>query len=97
METSRKIAHYVAAVPKAELHVHLEGSIQPATLLTLAQRNGVELPAQSEESLRRWFTYHDFAHFIEVYVAVSSCLHTAADYELITYEFGAEMARPNVC
>ncbi len=88
---------YVRAAPKAELHVHLDGSIQPATLLALAQHNGVELPAQSEDGLRRWFTYRDFAHFIEVYVAVSSCLRTAADYELITYEFGAEMARQNAC
>jgi adenosine deaminase len=54
METSSKIAHYVAAVPKAELHVHLEGSIQPATLLTLAERNGVQLPVQTAEEMQRW-------------------------------------------
>jgi len=44
METSGPIQSYLRAAPKAELHVHLEGSIQPATLLTLAKRNGVELP-----------------------------------------------------
>src|SRR5579884_1509910 len=87
---------YLRAAPKAELHVHLEGSILPPTLLTLAQRNGVTLPAATEEELQRWFAFRDFAHFVEIYVAITGCLKTAADYELIAYEFGAEMARQNV-
>ncbi len=91
-----KIERYVAAVPKAELHVHLEGSIQPATLLTLAQRNGVQLPIQNVADLQNWFTFRDFNHFIEIYFEISSCLKTTEDYELIAYEFGATMARQNV-
>lgn len=86
---------YARALPKAELHVHLEGSIQPATLLTLARRNGVTLPAESIEGLRAWFRFRDFEHFVAVYLAITRCLRTAADYELIAYEFGAEMARQN--
>lgn len=84
---------YARALPKAELHVHLEGSIQPATLLTLAQRNGVALPAESVEGLRVWFRFRDFEHFVAIYLAITRCLRTAADYELIAYEFGAEMVR----
>jgi adenosine deaminase len=91
-----KIERYVTAVPKVELHVHLEGSIQPTTLLTLAQRNGVPLPVQTAEEMQRWFTFRDFNHFIEIYFAISRCLKTADDYELIVYEFGANMARQNV-
>jgi len=87
---------YLLSVPKAELHVHLEGSIQPATLLTLAERNKVELPAQTVEELQNWFKYRDFNHFIEIYFAISRCLRTRQDYELIVYEFGAQMARQNV-
>ncbi|HEX2186406.1 MAG TPA: adenosine deaminase, partial [Chloroflexota bacterium] len=87
---------YLRAAPKAELHVHLEGSIRPATLLELARRNGASLPAETEAGLREWFVFRDFAHFVEVYVAVSRCLKTAADYELITYELGTELARQNV-
>jgi len=86
---------YLAAVPKAELHVHLEGSIRPETLLTLARRNGVELPADTVEGLREWFVFRDFPHFIEIYGAISTCLKTEEDFELIAYEFGAEMARQN--
>ncbi|HLI05134.1 MAG TPA: adenosine deaminase [Ktedonobacteraceae bacterium] len=96
MEFSEKIEQYVRAVPKAELHVHLEGAIQPATLLILAQRNGVELPVRTVQEMQRWFTFRDFLHFVEIYFAISRCLKTAEDYELIAYEFGANMARQNV-
>ena len=87
---------YIEAVPKAELHVHLEGSIQPATLLKLAQQNNVKLPVQTVEDLQDWFTFRDFDHFIEIYFEISRCLKTSDDYELIAYEFGAQMARQNV-
>ena len=87
---------YVSAAPKAELHVHLEGSILPTTLLDLARHNHVELPATSVEELREWFRFRDFAHFIEVYGVISRCLRTTEDYENIAYEFGAEMARQNI-
>src|SRR6266705_2087551 len=90
------IERYVAAVPKAELHVHLEGSIQPDTLLTLAQRNGVQLPAHNVAELHQWFTYRDFNHFIEIYLDISRCLKTSEDYELIAYEFGANMAQQHI-
>jgi aminodeoxyfutalosine deaminase len=87
---------YLRAAPKAELHVHLEGSIGPATLLTLAHRNGVSLPADDVAGLNRWFTFRDFDHFVEIYIAISRCLKTIDDYALIVHEFGAEMARQNV-
>ena len=87
---------YVRAAPKAELHVHLEGAIRPTTLLELARRNHVELPTTDLEGLRRWFVFRDFPHFVEIYMAITRCLQTAADYELIVHEFGAEMARQNV-
>ncbi len=48
------------------------------------------------EGLREWFVFRDRAHFVEIYVAISRCLKHAEDYELIAYEFGAEMARQNV-
>ncbi len=87
---------YLQAAPKAELHLHLEGSIQPATLLELARRNNVKLPAVTIEEIREWFIFRDFNHFIEIYVAISKCLKTEADYELITWELGLELARQHV-
>jgi adenosine deaminase len=87
---------FARQIPKAELHVHLEGSIRPATLLELAQRNGVQLPAQDVNGLRKFYHYRDFAHFLEVYITVSNCLRTSQDYALIAYEFGSECARQNI-
>ncbi len=78
------------------MHVHLEGSIRPASLLTLAARNHVLLPADTVEGLQEWFVYSGFDHFIEVYLTIARCLRTSDDYELVVYEFGAEMARQNV-
>jgi aminodeoxyfutalosine deaminase len=90
------VEEYLRAAPKAHLHVHLEGSILPETLLTLARRNGVALPAETVEGLRDWFTFRDFNHFIEIYITITRCLRTVEDYELIAYEFGAEMARQRI-
>jgi len=83
-------------LPKVELHVHLEGSIRPATLLQLAQRNGARLPAQDVEGLRDFYRFRDFAHFVEVYVTITGCLRTPDDYRLIAYEFGSDCARQNI-
>ncbi len=87
---------YARRMPKTELHVHLEGSIRPPTLLRLAQRNGVALPAQDEAGLEEFYRFRDFDHFIEVYITVTRCLRTPDDYRLIAYEFGANCARQNI-
>ncbi len=83
-------------MPKIELHVHLEGAIRPVTLLQLARRNGVSLPAQDVEGLRDFYRFRDFAHFIAVYVTITGCLRTPDDYRLIAYEFGSDCARQNI-
>lgn len=85
-------------MPKAEIHIHLEGAIAPATLLTLAKRHDrlETLPATSVSGLQDWFTFRDFNHFIEIYFAISSLLRTPDDFELITYECGADMQRQNI-
>lgn len=87
---------YLRAAPKAELHLHLEGSIQPQTVLTLAHRNGMALPADTVVGLRDWYVFRDFSHFIEVYVAITRCLRTAEDYELIVRELAEDLARQHV-
>jgi adenosine deaminase len=87
---------FIAALPKVEIHVHLEGSIRPATLLALAERNGIALPATDVAGLHEFYRFTDFDHFIRVYFAISGCLKTVDDFALIAYEFGADMARQNV-
>ncbi len=87
---------YIQAIPKIELHVHLEGSIQPETLLTLAQRHQVDLPAADVTGLRDWYTFTDFDHFIEIYFIICNCIRTPADVELIAREFLAGQAAQNI-
>lgn len=86
----------IRAMPKVELHVHLEGSIRPATLLELARRNQVALPAATLDELREYYRFTDFAHFIKVYGVIIQCLQTPDDFRLITEEFGATMADQNI-
>lgn len=83
-------------MPKVELHVHIEGSIRPETVLKLAQRNQQPLPADTVEGLRAWYDFRDFEHFVEVYVAVSKCIKTPDDVELLIREFLEGQAEQNV-
>lgn len=87
---------FIAQMPKVELHVHLEGSVRPETLLKLAQRHGVTLPADTVDGLRQWYTFRDFDHFIEIYMTTAGCLRTAEDIELIAREFLAGQAAQNI-
>ena len=87
---------FAQRMPKAELHVHLEGSILPRTLLKLAQRNHVSLLVEDESGLSELYRFRDFNQFIEIYVLITSCLRTPDDYRLIVYEFGCECARQNI-
>ena len=84
------------ALPKVELHVHLEGSIRPGTVLELAKRNGVKLPHDTLEGLREWYRFRDFPHFVEIYVAVSKCIQTAEDVEFIAREFLVGQKEQNI-
>ena len=90
------LEHLIQAMPKVELHVHLEGSIRPATVLKLAQRNHVPLPADTVEGLQEWYRFRDFAHFVEIYDRVSRCIQTPNDFELIAREFLAHQATQNI-
>ncbi len=90
------IKKFIAYMPKVELHVHLEGSVQPQTLLELAKRHNVALPVDDLEGLRKWYTFRDFSHFLEIYMTISGCLRTAEDIELIAREFLTGQARQNI-
>jgi aminodeoxyfutalosine deaminase len=90
------VHEFIREMPKVELHVHLEGSIRPATLLKLAERNGVALPADDLDGLRQFYRFVDFDHFIETYFTISRCLQTIEDFSIIAQEFGADMARQKI-
>jgi len=79
-------------LPKIELHVHLEGSIRPATLLELARRNGESLPADSVDGLEKLYEFTDFSHFVEVWILTTNCLRTGDDFRRVVVDYAAEAA-----
>ena len=80
------------ACPKIERHVHLEGTIRPETAVRLAQRHGVELPAQDTDELAALFRFRDFDHFIEVFLIVTGVLLHRDDFREILVEYAEEAA-----
>jgi aminodeoxyfutalosine deaminase len=82
---------FIARLPKAELHVHHIGSASPRIVSELAERHPGTVPSDPEE-LRRFFAFRDFAHFIEVYLAVVGLVRTPEDVRYLTHEIGREMA-----
>lgn len=95
-EEGFSLREIITDLPKVELHVHLEGSIQPETLLKLAERNQISLPATDVAGLRQWFKFRDFNHFVEIYVAASKCIRKPQDLELIAEEFARGQAAQNI-
>ncbi len=83
-------------MPKVEIHVHLEGATGPETVWDMAQRNGVELPADSLDEWRAFYAFRDFDHFIRVYLLASSAMQTPEDYEQMVVDFGAHQAAQNI-
>lgn len=77
----------VSRLPKAELHVHLEGSLEPEMLLELAARNGVDIPFHSEEEARAACHFTDLQSFLNLYYAGLRVLRTPRDFAEVTHAY----------
>ena len=93
-----KLRSFIAAMPKAELHVHLEGSIGPETLLELARRHDRlhVLPSTDPNELHTWYEFVDFPRFMRIYLIISDLLRTPEDFALIVERHGQAMAAQNI-
>ncbi|MCD9144039.1 adenosine deaminase [Streptomyces albireticuli] len=87
---------FIAGLPKAELHVHHVGSASPRIVAELAARHPDSPVPTDPEALADFFTFRDFAHFIEVYLSVVDLIRDAQDVRLLTYEVARDMARQNI-
>ena len=83
----------IVSLPKAELHLHLEGSIQPSTVVALTARHGV---AVTEEEVRRRYAYQNFLEFLEAFKWVTSFLRDPQDYALITRDLADHLLSQRV-
>ncbi|MET8577494.1 adenosine deaminase [Streptomyces sp. NPDC005012] len=93
---TRDLHAFIAGMPKAELHVHHVGSASPRIVAELAARHPDSGVPTDPEALADYFTFTDFAHFIQVYLSVVDLVRTPEDVRLLTYEVARDMARQQV-
>ena len=84
------------AAPKAELHIHIEGSLEPELIFELARRNGITLPYANVEALRRAYAFTNLQSFLDVYYAGASVLITESDFDAMAWAYFERAARDNV-
>jgi aminodeoxyfutalosine deaminase len=91
--TDRPFPEHILSLPKAELHLHLEGSIRPAIVSQLTARHGAPT---SEEEVRRRYSYTDFLGFLDAFKWVTSFLRNPEDYALIAQDLAEQLLAQNV-
>ncbi|MDX3092527.1 MULTISPECIES: adenosine deaminase [Streptomyces] len=96
MSGARDLRAFIAGLPKAELHVHHVGSASPRIVSELAARHPDSKVPSDPEALADYFTFTDFAHFIQVYLSVVDLIRTPEDVRLLTYEVARDLARQQV-
>lgn len=77
---AERLPQLLAAMPKAELHMHIEGSLEPELIFALAERNGVTLPYDGVDELRRAYAFSDLQSFLDIYYQGASVLQTEQDF-----------------
>jgi aminodeoxyfutalosine deaminase len=88
---------FIAGLPKVELHVHHVGSALPRIVAELAARHAGSTPVPTDvDALAEYFTFDDFAHFVEVYLSVVDLIRDQEDVRVLTFEVARELARQNV-
>jgi adenosine deaminase len=87
---------YIAGLPKAELHLHIEGSLEPELMFELAQRNGVAIPFDSVEAVRAAYDFSNLQDFLDIYYAGANVLLTRRDFEDLAFAYFQRSAAENV-
>ncbi|MGF1631514.1 MAG: adenosine deaminase [Kiloniellaceae bacterium] len=87
---------FIAGLPKAELHLHIEGSLEPEMMFALAQRNGVVLPYVDVEAIRAAYRFARLQDFLDLYYQGMSVLLTEADFYDLTLAYLRRVAQDNV-
>ena len=86
----------LSRMPKAELHIHIEGSLEPEMIFRLAQRNGASLPYADVQALRRAYAFRDLQSFLDVYYAGADVLRQEADFFDLAWAYLQRAAADNV-
>ncbi|MDP4547126.1 adenosine deaminase [Marinobacter sp. MDS2] len=78
---------WLKALPKAELHLHLEGALEPELMFTLARRNGIELPWSDVDALRQAYSFNNLQEFLDLYYQGANVLRTEQDFYDLTWAY----------
>ncbi|MDE1668721.1 adenosine deaminase [Nocardia gipuzkoensis] len=81
------LAAFVRGLPKAELHLHLEGTLEPELKFRLARRNGIELPEKSVEEVKQTYRFHDLTSFLQVYYPAMRVLQRPEDFHDLAFDY----------
>ncbi|NIJ36080.1 adenosine deaminase [Sphingopyxis panaciterrae] len=94
--SSEDRAAFIAGLPKAELHLHIEGSLEPELMFTLARRNHVAIPFASVEEVRAAYAFSNLQDFLDIYYQGMGVLHTEQDFHDLTIAYCARASADNV-
>ena len=86
-------ASFVRALPKAELHLHIEGTLEPEMMFDLAARNGIDLPFANVEEVRAAYEFSDLQSFLDIYYQGAAVLVTEQDFFDLMYAYLAASRR----
>src|SRR5271165_1905363 len=87
---------FIVGLPKAELHIHVEGSLEPEMMVALARRNGVALPFASVEALKAAYSFTRLQDFLDLYYQGAQVLRTEEDFHDLALAYGARAAADGV-
>jgi len=90
------IAGFIAGIPKAELHLHIEGTLEPELMVTLGKRNGVSLPFPDADTARKAYNFSDLQSFLEIYYRATAVLITEEDFYDLTIAYLKKASSQNV-
>lgn len=94
--STSRVADLVTAAPKAELHVHIEGTLEPELAFAIGRRNGISLPYESPEAMRRAYAFTDLQSFLDIYYAAAAVLRTEEDFHDLAWAYLERAKADNV-
>jgi adenine deaminase len=92
----RRLKDFIEGLPKVELHMHIEGSLEPKLMFELAQRNGVKIPFKNVDEVRKAYSFSDLQDFLDIYYSGMSVLQKEQDYYDLTWAYLDRVAKQNV-
>jgi adenosine deaminase len=95
-ERTMQLASWIKGLPKAELHLHIEGTLEPELMMRLAKKNKVKLPYNSVEEIRRAYQFNNLQSFLDIYYAGANALQDEDDFRALAAEYFAHCKEDNI-